>query len=376
MLLEKINNIQVSEYYRALINIAKLSKLFSENDSPFLNYRATENLFCRFLNAENVSRVDCSVDAIKNSVGVGIKTFLNASGNTFQKVAEFNSEAYKFRGKDSEEAINIVANMRNERINVTKRIYALKEVIYHCIVREKGKILIYECSMDLIDMDKIKITVSDKSSIRFNDGKNEYSLNISKSTLLKKFKTENILAELEVDILDDPYSSLSDIGQVSESKIKYYTNSKIKEYIILPLYSDRGERHVPPKSGLNLRFASGRKRNENEVEFRIREEIKHITKSFFPPKDTSFSLNLPDGNVISAKVCQEGDKAIMSNPNSDLGKWILRRVLNIEGNNLVTYEYLEELGIDSVIIYKNNSNDYNIDFKELGAYDAFLEKMK
>ena len=29
------------------------------------------------------------------------------------------------------------------------------------------------------------------------------------------------------------------------------------------------------------------------------------------------------------KVCQENDKALMSNPNRDLGKWILRTVPGI-----------------------------------------------
>jgi DNA (cytosine-5)-methyltransferase 1 len=376
MLLERIDKGLVENYYNSLIMVGGLSKLFSDSDSPYLNYRATENLFCEFLRAKNVSRVDCSVDAIKDKVGIGIKTFLNKNGHTSQKVAEFNKEGYRFRGKDPLEAATIVSKMRNERIEVTKRIYGLREVIYHCIVRDIGKIIIFECKMDLVNIGDISVTSSDKSSIHFNDGKNEYTLNLSKSTLYKKFKTENILAELSVNILDNPYESVTEVGQVAEGQISYYTNREYDDYIILPLFSDRGERHVPPKSGLNLRLASGRKRHEDEVEFRIREEIKGKARNFFPPRDTPFLLNLPDGQAINAKVCQDGEKAIMSNPNSALGNWILRQVLNINGNDVVTYEYLEELGIDSVVIYKNNSGEYSIDFKEPGAYDEFLQEIK
>lgn len=49
------------------------------------------------------------------------------------------------------------------------------------------------------------------------------------------------------------------------------------------------------------------------------------------------------------KICQEDGKALMSNPNKDLGKWILRDVLHVEEGHLITYEDLLKIGIDSIL---------------------------
>ncbi len=69
-----------------------LSNLFAESSNPFLYYRAMENIFCKAFNAENLSRSDVSADAGKDGIGIGLKTFLQNNGNTFQKVAEFNKD--------------------------------------------------------------------------------------------------------------------------------------------------------------------------------------------------------------------------------------------------------------------------------------------
>lgn len=91
--------------------------------------------------------------------------------------------------------------------------------------------------------------------------------------------------------------------------------------------------------------------------------------SFFPPRDTAFELRLPDGEWISAKVCQQDGKAIMSNPNNLLGKWLLRDVLELQEGTQITYEMLKEYGIDSVIFTKLDEGKYSIDFCELGTYE-------
>ncbi len=44
----------------------------------------------------------------------------------------------------------------------------------------------------------------------------------------------------------------------------------------------------------------------------------------------------------------------MSNPNSDLGEWILRKVLNKKPGELVTINDLIRFGIDSVLVEKIN----------------------
>ena len=40
------------------------------------------------------------------------------------------------------------------------------------------------------------------------------------------------------------------------------------------------------------------------------------------------------------KVTQDGGKALQSDPNAALGKWILREVLNIMPNTLITRDIL------------------------------------
>ena len=62
----------------------------------------------------------------------------------------------------------------------------------------------------------------------------------------------------------------------------------------------------------------------------------------------------------------------MSNPNLDLGKWLLRDVMSLEERELLTYEKLQIIDIDSVEVYKVNDGEYKIDFRSMGTYDEFL----
>lgn len=381
MLINKLPQKNRTYYTDILKLVGSLSRLFSDSEVPYLNYRVTENLFCDAFEASNESRTDCSADAVKDKVGIGIKTFINGNGKSFQKVAEFNSEAYKFRGKENNEVVRIVSEMRNERIEFTKRLYNLEEIIYHCIVRDERKISVFECNMNKINIEKIKIQKVSKNSIHFKDDKEEYSINLSKSTLYKRFITKDILESIDVDIIENPIellttklSTSTNIEWVAEHDSNYAINNK--EYVILPLFSDKGERHVPSKSSLNQWNAGGRKRNKNEAYISIPSWIHKKFPEFFPSRDKCFNLKLPDGQIISAKVCQDGGKALMSNPNLDLGNWILRKVLNLNSGELLTYDRLESLGIDSVAITKYNDLEFHIDFMKLGTYDKFVEENK
>lgn len=372
MFLEKESYELRKEYIKTLKSIGALSNLFSESESPYLGYRAVENVFCKCLIAKNLSRTDCSADASKNRIGFGIKTFLNGNGKTFQKIAEFNGQTDLYLGKSLEEMIKVISDLRNERIRATKRIHGLDELIYHCVVREPGKVKVFECNMDEITVEKISdIKYSSKNIITFKDNKNSYKFNVSKSTLYKKFITTNIIEEFDVEIFEDPYELVKGLMR-EEIDIKYKKYDKQKKYICLPLFSDRGKRNVPERSGLNQWNANGRKRDINEVYIPIPAIINKTFPDFFPEKNVSFKLTLPDGNNITAKVCQDGNKALMSNPNLDLGKWILRQVMNLKEGEVLTYKKLQELNIDSVIIYKE-IDGYSINFLEVGSYDEFIE---
>lgn len=140
--------------------------------------------------------------------------------------------------------------------------------------------------------------------------------------------------------------------------------------IILPLYSySNNKKYVHERSGLNHWNARGRVRNYNEVYIPIPKKVRDNFFGFFPDRNESFLLKTDNGIVMSAKVCQENDKALMSNPNSDLGQWILRDVLNIPIGKVVEYIDLLRIGYDSVVITKNNYNQYYIEPSIIGAYE-------
>jgi len=360
-----------------LYAVGAMSRLSSESSIPYLGYREVENIFCLAFGAENLSRSDCSADASKDRIGIGIKTFLNGNGRTLQKIAEFNRDSSLFRGKTPKEIVQIVSNLRNERIRATKRIHGLDELIYHCVVREEGKIKVFECPMDEIDIKGIKnINAGTKNIIAFEDGKNEYRFNLSKSTLYKRFITENVLLDIDVNIIENPFEVLRNLFKESAGKLRFAPIIKEKEHVFLPLFSDRGGRHVPERSGLNQWNAKGRPRDPNEIYIPIPAWIHKKFPNFFPPREQPFNLLLPNGEVLSAKVCQDGGKALMSNPNLALGKWLLRTVMNLREGELLTYSRLEELGLDSVVVYKENENLYSINFTEIGSYDNFYEENK
>ncbi|MBX9180163.1 NgoFVII family restriction endonuclease [Paeniclostridium sordellii] len=149
----------------------------------------------------------------------------------------------------------------------------------------------------------------------------------------------------------------------------------MEEFIYLPLYSRQGGIHVQERSGLNQWNANGRSRNSYEVYIPIPREVHNRYPGFFPDRDHPFRLQLPDGSIISAKICQEGEKALMSNPNSDLGRWIIPQIesgsyeLIDNQNTLITYQMLESAGIDSVRITKECDNLYTIDIAPLHSYE-------
>ena len=370
MILDNVEQNQLNYYKNMLSIIGSLSKLFSESDIPYLNYRITENLFCKAFNAKNLSRSDVSADASIDQIGIGIKTFLYGNGKTWQKIAEFNKHSNLFRNLDGKNKILKIAELRNERINATKRIHNLNEMFYHCITRKKSKILVFESQLDLVNLDNIKRVTNNGNVISFQDENNEYSFNISKSTLYKRFLTKNVALDIPVTIIEDPFKAIEEGFYSVHDELE--EKDEEHEFVILPLYSDRGEKHVPEKSGLNQWNAGGRARNHNEIYIPIPKWIHNKFPGFFPSRDNSFTLSLPNGNELNASVCQDNSKALMSNPNSALGEWLLRDVLNLREGQLLTYEMLQRIGLDSIYIEKIDDKHYSIDFRPSDTYEKFL----
>ena len=358
------------EYYEKMLkDIGSLSRLFSENDSPYLDSRIVENLYCKSFEAVNKGREDSSVDAVFGKTGIGIKTFV---GKGAQKVAEFNKDILTFRNLKPLKKAKRIAALRNKRIEFTKRNYDLDELKYHCIIREKNKMRICEEPMDLINITKLKLLKSTPKSLSFNDGNNDYNFNVSKSVLLKKFDMR-ASAEIKVKILENPFELLAK-SLTGPAKGLFETRGIEYPYVVLPLYTIiKKVKGVPKRSALNQWNAKGRPRNENEIYIKIPAWIHRKYAGFFPARDKPFKLKLPNGKYLLAKICQDGSKALMSNPNKALGQWLLRDVLALRKRKLLTYKMLQEIGIDSVIIKKIRKLKYSIDFRDEGEFEKFEE---
>lgn len=360
-------------YLKLLSAISKLSGLFSESSIPFINYRAAENIFCRSFNASNLSRSDTAFDANYKSIGIGLKTFTCSSGYSSEKVAEFNSlssELSNFKGKDL--AVKL-GEYRNERIQLANRIYNIDESLYHIVARREKELLLFETDYDVIDISNIHSIKDNRSSLQFEDGQNNYTFNYSKSTLFRKFAIPHNAFKLPIDIIDDPYSLLLELFEdnhylkTSNQKLLKGTN-----YVILPLYGIlKGQKHIFEKSGLNQWNANGRQRDFGEIYIPIPIELHRNYPNFFPTRDQEFHLQIPTGEIFSAKVCQENSKALMTNPNKALSDWLLRKVLQLKEGELATIQKLDRLGFDSVILLKEKSGLFKIDVMKTNSFENF-----
>lgn len=375
-------------YFEMLRLVSSLSKLFSESPIPYLDYRLAENLFCKYFNARNDARSCTAYDARISNLGIGIKTFGINKGVSTEKIAEFNRLKPVL---DRLRGINLarkIASFRNQRMQFSNNTYDVSETQYHIVGRKEGALVIFNTPYDEIDIDSIRDVVDKEASISFNDGINEYSFNKSKSVLLKKFELPHEYKEVPVLILDEPLELLAMLLGGIEQNLNSFTPRYAREvkgydYVILPLYSNRGGvPHVPERSGLNQWNAKGRLRDINEVYIPVPVSIHKNYPHFFPTKDCPFELILPNGDTLSAKICQQGGKALMSNPNSALGEWILRKVLDKPPGELLTMRDLDLYGIDSVKIIATHQNNnagesmYKIVFTNTGYenYTSFIEE--
>jgi hypothetical protein len=358
------------DYEASLKIIGSLSNLFSDAKEPYLHYRIAEKVFCNAFLSKDLSRGDVALDAYKGKLGIGLKTFLENNNKSFQKIAEFNKDRTLYADKSPKEIVEIVSNLRNKRIEFTEKLYGLDTSIYHCVVRAKNIFKIHEESMKYIDILNIRDIKETKSSIKFNDGVHDYSFNLSKSTLTKRFITTNTLYEFDVQILNNPLDDIKDC--FSKQDFLYATKDKIIDTIYLPLYGK--SKIVYERSGLNQWNASGRERNINEVYIPIPSAVHKKSPNFFPSRDEPFNLILPNGKELQSKVCQSGDKALMSYSNRALGEWILREVLSLKEGELLTYDKLQILGVDSVRIDKIDTQNYEINFTQLGSFESYIKE--
>ena len=160
------------------------------------------------------------------------------------------------------------------------------------------------------------------------------------------------------------------------------------DFVILPLYSTRGAtKTVEAASGINQWNAGGRQRKYGEAYIPIPALVHRLAPGFFPERDKQFELVLPNSkDPVNAKVCQQGSKALMSNPNDRLCRWLYKVIdSNFSDYDFdrpptrepFTYSDLQKVGRDSVIVIKDKTSShlkYEIRFAELGRYEEFIDE--
>ena len=125
---------------------------------------------------------------------------------------------------------------------------------------------------------------------------------------------------------------------------------------------------------MNQWNAGGRKRDFGEVYIQIPSYIHKTYPNFFPARDVSFELEIPTGQKLSAKICQDGGKALMTNPNKALSDWLLRNVFKLKEGELLTYQKLESFNVDSILISKTGDRKFKIGFASIDSYNDFINK--
>jgi len=407
--IETQNKEDIEHYKQFLKAVGGFSNLYSTSSKPYIQYRVAENVFAKAFKAENLARADVAYDAVVNGYGIGIKTFILSGASKIEKVAEFNAYSAELRGLAGIELAKRLAYYRNERIGFADRAYDIQNRIYHIIGRDKGVIKVFEVHYELIDVDSIVILHETRSSLKFRDRSNEYNFNFSKSVLMMRFNIPKEYLEIEVDIIHDPIGVLMRLSEADDKVGVFKVGAPQKrvifkrfpedlemetesdnvsteelvpgtDYIILPLYSPKAKANaiepiIPVKSQLNQWNAGGRMRDPGEVYIPIPAEIHKLAPGFLPPKDYVFHLKVPNGDILNAKVCQQGDKALMSNPNNALSDWLLRKVFKLKENEILEYDRLRAVGYDSVKVTKVNKDEYLIDFAPIDAYENFIIKL-
>ena len=178
-----------TKYFDMLRLMAQLSKLFSENEVPYLDYRLAENLFCKYFEAENDARSCTAYDARLMHVGIGIKTFV-------------------LKGK--QDLAMQIAKYRNERMEFANNQYDVNETQYHIVGRVEGTLRLFNTPYEFVNLEKLHIDKDDETSCSFHDELNEYTFNKSKSVLLKRFVVPSDHKDIPVEILEDPLSLLEE----------------------------------------------------------------------------------------------------------------------------------------------------------------------
>lgn len=422
---EKYSAEQRNEYIQFLQVYGALSNLFRQKQGdlvPYLDSKFQETVFAKIFKSQNVDIGNTPHDVLSvfgtERIGIGLKTWMN-SRPSFQKVMQLKSyqtEINLLRNVNDLESLAVkISSIKNERMKQDYERLGLTDDknIYHYITRDEGKFVINECSYPLIDIGSLKNFDITPTAFSWSDRNKDYKFTFGDSQIWQKFDSSKndtfVLKEFNVKIIEDPFDFLLKAYLNLIGSSKEIVQDIVEVY--LPLYSFRSK-EVEEKSGLNAWNAAPKNKNTNtprplnEVyipiprEFHIKHpdffvedifEFEKIRETFNGNKEDKpevrFHLHLPNGKKIPALVTQSNMKGLQSGSNTEidtktgkrygqsaLGQWLLVDVLGLKERKLVTRDWLQKKGTDSVRLWrkKDDHSTIHIDFAPIGAFEKFM----
>lgn len=412
---------QKEQYIKFLSVYGALSNLFRQKQGssvPYLDSKFQETIFARVFEAQIVdignTPHDILCDFGDKRIGIGLKTWMGSSPS-YQKVMQlkrYQQEILECKNIGLDALAYKISQIKNERMISDYMRLGLNanENIYHYITRDKGSFTLNECEYPLIRQDNLQDFNLTHSAFSWSDGIRRYKYTFADSQIWQFFDSSiaTKLNTLKIDIIEDPFDLFLQLFSIINSS---KTISEEYVEVFLPLYSYR-TKEVETKSGLNAwnsapknKFSST-PRPLNEVYIPIPIEFHHKHPDFFvrnifdferqrnsyegpinEKPEVRFNLILPNGKRIPSLVTQSNMKALQSGSNTErdedgkrigqgaLGQWLLIDVLGLKERALVTREWLQKKGSDSVRLWRRKDDYHNIyiDIAPIGSFEAFMQ---
>jgi hypothetical protein len=417
---------QRDEYIKFLQAYGALSNMFRQKKGdmiPYLDSKFQETIYSKAFGSQIVDIGNSPHDVLSIfgdlRVGIGLKTWMNSTPS-FQKVMQlkkFQTEIRSvFERSGIEEAIIRISEIKNSRMKSDYNRLGLTDDknIYHYVTRDEGQFVVNECSYPLINLNSLSDLkeTNNSSALSWSDGKKEYKFTFADSQIWQKFDSSkhdsSILNKFEIKIIEDPFPILLNSYLSALDKPKIEQNTLVEVY--LPLYSYQSK-EVEEKSGLNAWNASSKNKGSSSLRplneiyipiprefhkkypwfftkniFQFEENQKTYQGTFENKPEIRFYLHLPNGKRIPSLVTQSNMKALQSGSNTErdengkkfgqsaLGQWLLIDVLGLNDRKLVTRNWLQSRGTDSVRLWREK-DDYNniyIDFAPIGSFESFM----
>lgn len=415
---------QRNEYIQFLQVYGALSNLFRQKQGeliPYLDSKFQETVFAKIFKSQNVDIGNTPHDVLSvfgsDRIGIGLKTWMS-SKPSFQKVMQlkrYQNEINSISKSDFEAIAYKISEIKNEKMRSDYKRLGLTEDknIYHYVTRDEGSFNLNESSYLLIDTNNLRDFNSTSTALSWSDGNKNYKFTFGDSQIWQKFDSSKQdtfkLKQFDINIIQDPFKFLLDSYLNLIGTTKLVENDIVEIY--LPLYSF-DSKEVEEKSGLNAWNGASKNKGSNtlrplnEVYIPVPVDFHRKYPAFFTKdiltliKDRAnyegskenrptvrFHLQLPNGKRIPSLLTGDNLKNFQSGSNTEydengkrfgqsaLGQWLLLDVLGLKERKLVTREWLQKKGTDSVRLWRKK-DDYsiiNIDFAPVGSFESFMK---